>query len=104
MLSKEANDFEPIFSAAVTAPSGKDGPVEGKRRMIVDCAMEVEKARLIRRPPSSSIWTLACTPNKKIQKIANTKKNTDQCFLPFGPCKLRKKKRDMRCHEFMVEP
>ena len=41
MLSKEANDFEPIFSAAVTAPSGKDGPVEGKRRMIVDCAMEV---------------------------------------------------------------
>ena len=69
MLSKEANDFEPIFSAAVTAPSGKDGPVEGKRRMIVDCAMEVEKARLIRRPPSSSIWTLACTPTRKYREL-----------------------------------
>ena len=82
MLSKEANDFEPIFSAAVTAPSGKDGPVEGKRRMIVDCAMEVEKARLIRRPPSSSIWTLACTPNKKIQRIANANTKKYRPMLP----------------------
>ena len=91
MLSKEANDFEPIFSAAVTAPSGKDGPVEGKRRMIVDCAMEVEKARLIRRPPSSSIWTLACTPNKKIQRIANTKKKQIQTNASSRLDRARKK-------------